>query len=202
MAVAASSGAEMPANQTNWPGPPTLRVGPDTAQYGWVWPNEWPNGEVHTRGKEAADRARDGRDREHVRRGGGAPNRYQTTGTATGTGGALSGEFDTSFPAGSRRRMIAGSLRQPRTWATSGSRRAATSPTVSVARRATRDDRSRSWSTRQRAAHYAARVPADIVGRHADGFLGSWRDALEVVSRRGRPRRSPAPARPGTIARG
>jgi hypothetical protein len=33
----------------------------------------WPNGEFHTRDKEGPDRARDGRDREHVRRGGGAP---------------------------------------------------------------------------------------------------------------------------------
>ena len=88
----------MPANQAKWSRPLALHVGPDTAQYGAVWPNEWPNGEFQARDKEAADRARDGRDREHLHRGGGAPNRHQTTGTATVRGSALSGEFDTSFP--------------------------------------------------------------------------------------------------------
>jgi hypothetical protein len=85
-----------------------LLVVPDTAQYGGVWPNEWPNGEVHTRDKEAADHDRDSRDREDLHRGGGAPRRHQTTETATVTGGALSGVFGVSFPARSRRRMIAG----------------------------------------------------------------------------------------------
>jgi hypothetical protein len=136
-----------------------LRVGPDTAQYGWVWPNEWPNVEVHTRDKEAADRARDSRDREHVRRGGGAPNRHQTTRAATVTRGALSGEFDRSFPAGSRRRMIAGSLRRPMTWATRGSRSGATSsvlPSQDV--RPGTSARARG-PTRQRAAHCSRRRP-------------------------------------------
>jgi hypothetical protein len=155
MAFVGLLGVEMPANPNKQSRSYVPGVGPGSAQYGWVWPNEWPNGEFQTRDKEAADRARDGRDREHVHRGGGAPDRHQTSGTATVRGGALSGGFDTSFPAGSRRRMIAGSLRRPTTWATSGSRRAATSPPVSVARRAAQDDRSRarSPSTGQRAAH-------------------------------------------------
>jgi hypothetical protein len=57
---------------------------------------------------EAADRARDGRDREHVHQGGGASKRHQTTGTATVTGGAFSGELDMSFapaPAAHDRRI-------------------------------------------------------------------------------------------------
>ena len=62
MAFAASSNAEMPANhRARYPRPLVFRVGPDTGQYGGVWPNEWPNGGVHTRDMEAADRARDGR---------------------------------------------------------------------------------------------------------------------------------------------
>ena len=64
------------SQMAKWPNPLMLRVGADTAQYGRVRPNEWPNGEVHTRDMDAADRARDGRDREHVHRGGGAPNRH------------------------------------------------------------------------------------------------------------------------------
>jgi hypothetical protein len=47
---------------------------------------------------EAADRARDDLDRDHVHRGRRAPNRHQTTSTATATGGALSAEFDASVP--------------------------------------------------------------------------------------------------------
>src|SRR5215218_4524839 len=39
--------------------------GPDTAQYGPVWPNEWPNGEIDARGDERARGARDGRDRSY-----------------------------------------------------------------------------------------------------------------------------------------
>ena len=54
------------------------------------------------------------------------------------------------------RRMIAGSLRQPTMWATSGSRKPATSPAVSVATRAAPGNGSRSRSNGQRAAHCGA----------------------------------------------
>jgi hypothetical protein len=39
--------------------------GPDTAQSGLVWSNEWPNGETHARDDERARGARDGRDRSY-----------------------------------------------------------------------------------------------------------------------------------------
>jgi hypothetical protein len=40
----------------------------DTAQYGLVWPNEWPNGVIHARDDERG--AREGRDRRRVVRSG------------------------------------------------------------------------------------------------------------------------------------
>jgi hypothetical protein len=78
----------MPANACKVAHPPVLRVGLDTAQFGGVWPNEWPNAEIHSREVEDTDRSRDARSREHVHGVGDASNRYQTTGTATVIGGA------------------------------------------------------------------------------------------------------------------
>jgi hypothetical protein len=124
-----------------------------TGQYGRVWPNEWPNGEVRTRDMEAADRARDGRDLEHVHRSRGAPNRHPTTGTAAVTGGALSGEFDTSFsrwlPAAHDRRIPS----RADDVGDEGNGRGASSPVLPVAPRAAPDERSRS----NRAANGAPR---------------------------------------------
>jgi hypothetical protein len=36
----------MPANRPNSLRPQAPRTGPDTAQYGRVWPNQWPNGDL------------------------------------------------------------------------------------------------------------------------------------------------------------
>jgi hypothetical protein len=47
MAFVASSPAKIPANRPKRARPSASRDGPDTAQYGRVWPNEWPNGRLH-----------------------------------------------------------------------------------------------------------------------------------------------------------
>src|SRR5215218_5231021 len=46
MAFVRHSGNEMPANQLEPSRPQVPGVGFDTAQYGRVWPNEWPNGDL------------------------------------------------------------------------------------------------------------------------------------------------------------
>ena len=73
------------------------RDGPDTAQYGLVWPNEWPNGEIHARDDERARGARDGRDRSYRHGVGGSSKQHQRTGVPAG---ALSGQLAASSPAG------------------------------------------------------------------------------------------------------
>jgi hypothetical protein len=99
-------------------------VGPGTARYGRVWPNEWPNGEIRARAQDGAPRARVGRDRSRPHRDGDSPNRHYMTGT---TGGALSEELDAScprwIPAAHDRRTLS-----TLTWPTSASRRAASLP--------------------------------------------------------------------------
>jgi hypothetical protein len=90
MAFVAASGTEIPANHSQIAAPLDAPHWADTAPYGGVWPNEWPNGKVDARDNEAADRTREGRDRDDLYRGVGAPSRHQATRTATMTGGALS----------------------------------------------------------------------------------------------------------------
>ena len=46
MAFVGLSAAEMPANRAKQSHRETPGVGPGTAQYGRVWPNEWPNGDL------------------------------------------------------------------------------------------------------------------------------------------------------------
>jgi hypothetical protein len=47
MAFVALPGAEIPANPPKQSRRYVAGVGPGTAQYGGVWPNEWPNGQLH-----------------------------------------------------------------------------------------------------------------------------------------------------------
>src|SRR5215210_1777835 len=106
MAFAAASSQKVPANTQH---PVASRVhgdGPDTAQYGLVWPNEWPNGEIHARDYERACSAPDGRDRSCRHGVAGSSNHHEGTGTDAVTAGALSDRLAASSPAGSRRRMI------------------------------------------------------------------------------------------------
>src|SRR5918995_2023521 len=94
MAFVAASSPKVPANRQY---PVTSRAsgdGPDTAQYGLVWPNEWPNGEIHARNDERARGARDGRDRSYRHGVGGSSMQHEGTGVIAG---ALSGQL-----AGSR----------------------------------------------------------------------------------------------------
>jgi hypothetical protein len=115
----------MPANTQAPLGSRASDVAPHTAQYGWVWPNEWPNGEIRAPHDEGACSARDDRGRSRPHRGGRSSNRRDGTSTAAATDAGLLGQLDASLPAGSQRRMIAGSSRQPATRATNGSRRRA-----------------------------------------------------------------------------
>jgi hypothetical protein len=46
MAFAVASSLKVPANAEDPQGWRTYRDGPDTAQYGLVWPNEWPNDKI------------------------------------------------------------------------------------------------------------------------------------------------------------
>src|SRR5918996_1617476 len=120
MAFVAASSPKVPANRQYPVASRASGDGPDTAQYGLVWPNEWPNGEIHARDDERARGARDGRDRSYRHGVGGLWKQHERTG---GTAGALSGQLAASSPAGSRRRMIsrspytsdlrAGDARQP-----------------------------------------------------------------------------------------
>ena len=106
MAFVGLLGTEMPANQNNRARREMPGVGPRTAQYGLVWPNEWPNGEIHARDYERARSARDGRDRSCRHGVGGSSNHHEGTGTNAVTARALSGQLAASSPAGSRRGMI------------------------------------------------------------------------------------------------
>src|ERR687897_288736 len=65
MAFVAASSPKVPANRQYPVASRASGDGPDTAQYGLVWPNEWPNGETHARDDERARGARDGRDRSY-----------------------------------------------------------------------------------------------------------------------------------------
>jgi hypothetical protein len=47
MAFAGVPGTEIPANPPNQPCRSVPGIGSGTAQYGGVWPNEWPNGRLH-----------------------------------------------------------------------------------------------------------------------------------------------------------
>src|SRR3954468_8438330 len=46
MAFVGPPSDEIPANPPTSFGRQVPGVGPETAQYGWAWPNEWPNGRV------------------------------------------------------------------------------------------------------------------------------------------------------------
>src|SRR5919106_1096421 len=65
MAFVATSSPKVPANRQYPVASRASGDGPDTAQYSLVWPNEWPNGEIHARDDERARGARDGRDRSY-----------------------------------------------------------------------------------------------------------------------------------------
>jgi hypothetical protein len=82
MAFVAASSPKVPANRQYPVASRASGDGPDTAQYGLVWPNEWPNGEIHARDDE---RAR------------GSSKQHERTGV---TAGALSGQLAASLPAG------------------------------------------------------------------------------------------------------
>ena len=103
MAFVALLGTEMPANRYISSRRAMPGVGPRTAHYGLVWPNEWPNGEIHARHYERARRARDGRDRSCQHGVGGSSSHHDGTGTDAVTARALSGQLSASSPAGSRR---------------------------------------------------------------------------------------------------
>jgi len=97
MAYVAASSPKVPANRQYPVASRASGDGPDTAQYGLVWPNEWPNGEIHARDDERARGARDGRDRSYRHGVGGSWKRHERTGV---TAGALSGQLAASSPAG------------------------------------------------------------------------------------------------------
>jgi hypothetical protein len=97
MAFVAASSPKVPANRQYPVASRASGDGPDTAQYGLVWPNEWPNGEIHARDDERARGARDGRDRSYRHGVGGSSKQHERTGV---TAGALSGQLAASSPAG------------------------------------------------------------------------------------------------------
>jgi len=111
---------ELPANQPKSARPYVPGVGPGTAQYGGVWPNEWPNGQRHGDIErscvapvtiETATGASGGR-ACRCRRA------QRTRSTAAADGVSSLRVVDASLP----RRMIAASPRQPITRAISRSR--------------------------------------------------------------------------------
>jgi hypothetical protein len=93
----AASGPKAPGNRRYPVASRASGDGPDTAQYGLVWPNEWPNAETHARDDERARGARDGRDRSYRHGVGGSSKQHEGTGV---TAGALSGQLAASSPAG------------------------------------------------------------------------------------------------------
>jgi hypothetical protein len=97
MAFVAASSPKVPANRQYPVASRASGDGPDTAQYGLVWPNEWPNGEIHARDDERARGTRDGRDRSYRHGVGGSSKQHERTGV---TAGALSGQLAASSPAG------------------------------------------------------------------------------------------------------
>jgi hypothetical protein len=130
MAFVGLPGAEMPANRINSLRPQVLRVGPGTTQYGRVWPNEWPNGQLrHDMERrcvvpvtiEPAAGAPGGR-ASRCRRA------LRTCATAAADGVSLR-VLDASLPG-----MVAGSPRRPITWTTSRRRRGASLPVLATAR--------------------------------------------------------------------
>src|ERR671918_1362144 len=90
MAFVAASSPKVPANRQYPVASRASGDGPDTAQYGLVWPNEWPNGEIHARDDERARGARDGRDRSYRHGVGGSSMQHEGTGVIAG---ALSGQL-------------------------------------------------------------------------------------------------------------
>ena len=105
MAFVAASSPKVPANRQYPVASRASGDGPDTAQYGLVWPNEWPNGEIHARDDERARGARDGRDRRYRHGVGGSSKQHERTGV---TAGALSGQLAASSPARSFTRVASG----------------------------------------------------------------------------------------------
>src|ERR687891_1014738 len=97
MALVAASSPKVPANRQYPVASRASGDGPDTAQYGLVWSNEWPNGDIHARDDERACGARDGRDRSYRHGVGGSWKQHERTGV---TAGALSGQLAASSPAG------------------------------------------------------------------------------------------------------
>jgi len=97
MAFVAASVPKVPANRQYPIASRASGDGPDTAQYGLVGPNEWPNGEIHVRDDERARGARDGHDRSYRHGVGGSSKQHEGTGV---TAGALSGQLAASSPAG------------------------------------------------------------------------------------------------------
>jgi hypothetical protein len=116
MAFVASPRTKILAKRRETASPPASGVGPDTAEYGRVWPNEWPNGQLH-HGIQRRCVAP-----VTIETATGAPGgwaspcrRAQRRRSTAATDGASLRVSDASCP----RRMIAGSPRQPTTWATS-----------------------------------------------------------------------------------
>ena len=180
MAFVAASSQTMPADTRQSIGSRARRGGPDTAQYGWVWPND----EIRARDYEGARSGRDGRGRSRPHCGGRWPHRRDRTSTGAATDAGLSGQLDASLPAGSQGRMIAGSSRQPATRATSGSMRRA-------CRSRTPDEQLALSSTGSRAR------PQALCQRPLPSSKGQSRPARLLVVRGGA---LAAPA--GTLARG
>jgi hypothetical protein len=130
MAFAGRPGNEMPANQRKSSRPSLPGVGLDTAQYGRVWPNEWPNGQLH---HDIERRCAVPVTIEPVT---GAPagrasrcRRAQRTCSTAAADGVSLRVLDASL----RRRIIAGFPRQPTTWTTGRSRSGASSPVRATA---------------------------------------------------------------------
>src|SRR5215207_1096463 len=110
MAFVWTPGVKIPANRAK-PAKIVASVnGPDTAQYGRVWPNEWPNGEICSRDQVMTSRPRDGRDRGRLHRRGASLNRHYRMSTAAATSDVLSPEVDASLrwlPAADDRKISA-----------------------------------------------------------------------------------------------
>ena len=131
MAFAGRPGHEIPANQPETSRPQVPGVGPDTAQYGRVWPNDWPNGQLH-HDIERRCIAPVTIDRETGAPAGCASRsrRARRTCSTAAEDSGLMRVLDAS-PA---RRMVAGSPRHPIRWTTSRRRRGACVPVLATAR--------------------------------------------------------------------
>ena len=96
MAFVQLVGTEMPANQHKRSRREMPGVGPRTAQYGLVWPNEWPNGEIHARHCERARSALTVVLAAADTGFGGSSTHHEGTGTDAVTARALSGQLAAS----------------------------------------------------------------------------------------------------------